>query len=303
MSHQAQVSDSGSGEHHQELKRAWKWLTKGADFSSVRFRSDCQWSLGGIVMTAILWAWSGEGTLAARFAQAKKIGRRALGAKHVPDSSYQAFTKLLRTWTVRLLAGLARVFRTRMTTVFANRLRLGKFVPFGVDGSRFGLPRRQSNEAHFSPSAKKRKGPHQKKRGRSKQSAIARAKKADTPQMWVTTLWHLGIGLPWSWRLGSSNSSERGQLLDMLGELEGLLALLVADAGFFGYEFWSAIRLAGQHFVIRVGSHVRLLKKLGYAKERNGLVYCWPDRAAMKSQPPLVLRLIVFTTASIPCIW
>lgn len=298
MSHQAEVSDSGSGEHHQELKRAWKWLTKGADFSSVRFRSDCHWSIGGIVMTAILWAWSGEGTLAARFAQAKKIGRRALGAKHVPDSSYQAFTKLLRTWTVRLLAGLARVFRTRMTTVFANRLRLGKFVPFGVDGSRFGLPRTQSNEAYFSPSAKKRKG--QKKRVRSKQSAIARAKKADTPQMWVTTLWHLGIGLPWSWRLGPSNSSERGHLLDMLGELEGLLALLVADAGFFGYEFWSAIRLAGQHFVIRVGSNVRLLKKLGYAKERNGLVYCWPDRAAMKSQPPLVLRLIVIHNGKHP---
>ena len=77
-------------------------------------------------------------------------------------------------------------------------------------------------------------------------------------------------------------------------------ALLVADAGFFGYEFWSAIRLAGQHFVIRVGSHVRLLKKLGYAKERNGLVYCWPDRAAMKSQPPLVLRLIVIHNGKHP---
>src|SRR5258708_22639843 len=42
-----------------------------------------------------------------------------------------------------------------------------------------------------------------------------------------------------------------------------------------------------------VGSNVRLLRGLGYARERRGLVYLWPDKAAAKHLPPLVLRLVV----------
>ena len=45
--------------------------------------------------------------------------------------------------------------------------------------------------------------------------------------------------------------------------------------------------------MIRVGANVRLLKNLGYVKEKNGLVYLWPDREAARNQPPLVLRLVV----------
>jgi hypothetical protein len=299
MSHQAQGSDSGSREHHQELRRALVWLTQGADFAGVQFRDDCRWSIRGLVMTAILWAWSGESTLGARFEQAKKIGRRMLSAKDVPTSSYQAFTKLLRKWTEPLLAALSRVFRGKMAAVFHSRWRLGEFVPFGVDGSRFSLPRTKSNEEYFSSSTKKRKGTQKKKRSRSQQSANAREKKANNPQMWVTTLWHLGIGLPWSWRRGPSSSSERDHLSEMLGDLGDFMALIVADAGFYGYDLWSQIT-QNHHFLIRVGSNVKLLSQLGFAKERNGLVYCWPDHAAKKSQLPLVLRLIVIHNGKHP---
>ncbi len=45
--------------------------------------------------------------------------------------------------------------------------------------------------------------------------------------------------------------------------------------------------------MIRVGENVKLLKKLGYVRERSGLVYLWPDRMAAKDLPPLVLRLIM----------
>jgi hypothetical protein len=114
MSHQAQGSDSGSRENHQDLHRALSWLMKFADFSEVCFREDCRWSIRGVVMTAILWAWSGETTLKCRLEQALKIGRRMLGAKQVPDSSYQAFMKLLQTWTVKLLCSLSRAFRAQM---------------------------------------------------------------------------------------------------------------------------------------------------------------------------------------------
>jgi len=110
--------------------------------------------------------------------------------------------------------------------------------------------------------------------------------------MWLTLLWHVGTGLPWSWRSGASDSSERHHLLDMLGEMPEN-SLMTADAGFVGYEFWKTLRDANHDFVIRIGSNVKLIKTLGYAREYDHTVYLWPDKAARKKMPPLVLRLIV----------
>lgn len=67
-------------------------------------------------------------------------------------------------------------------------------------------------------------------------------------------------GLPWAWRTGPSGASEREHLVAMVPELPAH-ALLVADAGFVGYEMWQALLTAGQHFVIRVGANVRLLRQ------------------------------------------
>lgn len=44
---------------------------------------------------------------------------------------------------------------------------------------------------------------------------------------------------------------------------------------------------------MRLGANVRLIRGLGYAREREGLVYLWPDRQAAGGEPPLVLRLVV----------
>jgi len=70
-------------------------------------------------------------------------------------------------------------------------------------------------------------------------------------------------------------------------------ALVTADAGFVGYDYARAIVDGGRHLLIRVGANVKLLKKLGFVRESAGTVYLWPDRAARKNQPPVVLRLVV----------
>jgi hypothetical protein len=69
-------------------------------------------------------------------------------------------------------------------------------------------------------------------------------------------------------------------------------SLITADAGFVGYDFWREV-MKKHNFVIRVGGNVRLLRKLGYAREHDHVVYLWPDAAAKKKEPPLTLRLIV----------
>jgi hypothetical protein len=105
-------------------------------------------------------------------------------------------------------------------------------------------------------------------------------------------LWHVGSGLPWDWRTGPSDSSERGHFQEMLASAPAG-SLLTADAGFVGYDLWKTVLDAGRHLLVRVGSNVKLLKKLGYVREHDGLVYLWPDRYAKKRLPPLVLRMVV----------
>ena len=186
-----------------------------------------------------------------------------------------------------------------MQTDLADRFKVCGFQVFGVDGSRLELPRTESNEERFSPAkargrskSKPRRKPRRRARSQAARARRAREKKTNSPQMWLTVMFHVGTGLPWDWRTGPSDSSERDHLRQMIDALPAG-ALVTADAGFVGYEYWKALIESGRHLLIRVGANVRLLKNLGYVKEKNGLVYLWPDREAARNQPPLVLRLVV----------
>jgi hypothetical protein len=67
--------------------------------------------------------------------------------------------------------------------------------------------------------------------------------------------------------------------------------LLVADAGFTGYDLLSELRRRGVHFLVRVGRSVRLLTDLGhYRCEGKSTVYLWPNDR--QDQEPLMLRLV-----------
>ena len=300
MSHQDRDGHNESAPHHQALKQALDWLLGWASLEQVRFREDCTWTPKTLIFAAILWAWSDEKTLTERFAVARKIVIAMAIRCGVPAKSYQAFLKILKTWTFILAVALTKAFRRCMETALAERFRVHGFQVFGVDGSRLELPRTESNEKRFSPASARRKkksrAPTSKQRRRARSKAArakrARHKKVNSPQMWLTTMFHVAIGLPWDWRLGPSDSSERGHLLEMIAALP-LSALITADAGFVGYDVWKAILESGRHLLIRVGANVRLLKQLGYVKEKKGLVYLWPDREAARNQPPLVLRLVV----------
>ena len=70
-------------------------------------------------------------------------------------------------------------------------------------------------------------------------------------------------------------------MLEILGILPEN-SMIVADAGFVGYDNWRAAKDAGHSFVVRVGANVKLLKKLGYARESGGRVYLWPDAKRKK---------------------
>ena len=113
--------------------------------------------------------------------------------------------------------------------------------------------------------------------------------------MWLTLLWHVGLRMPWAWKIGPSYSSERGHFMEMLNsEYFPQNSLICGDAGFVGYEFWKSIDTAGHRFLCRVGSNCLFLKLIGNVRQKNGIVYCWPKDQQAKGQPPLTLRLLCF---------
>lgn len=270
------------------LRQCLRWLLAGIDWRSITFRDDCSWTPKTLVTAALLWAWSDEQTLGERFYTVRRIVRCLQKEQQQLATSYQAFTKILRRWTTKLTLLLQEVLQQRMQAALADHWLIAGYPVFAVDGSRIELPRTLSHEQAYSTIRHQRRG---KNRNRRRLKAKD-AKKANSPQLWLTTMWHTGTGLPWDWRTGPADSSERAHLREMLDGLPAG-ALVTADAGFVGYEGLQTIMEGGRQVLLRVGANVRLLKNLGYARELAGTVYLWPDREAKRGHQPLVLRLVV----------
>jgi hypothetical protein len=230
----------------------------------------CPWTLA---LCAVLAAWDSSPTAVERFRAARQLvnrhrprRRRALGA------TYQGFAKALVAHNVALVRVVVARLRRRMLELASpHRMRRG-FFAVAVDGTKIDAPRTMSNEAGLGTAGKA--GTH--------------------PQMLLTTMWHMGTGLPWAWRVGRADANERDHLRSLLPELPAG-ALVVADALFIGFDLLRQMDRRGLRFLVRVGANVRLLRRLGFVQENRGTVYLWPN-AAHRHHPPLVLRLIRFKT-------
>jgi len=311
MSHQDGKSQQKIIANYESLQEAIAWLLPPAVFANMPVRKGSKWKPRLLAIAALLWAFSDHTTLTGRFIQTSNIIKRMFCGQQETGSSYRGFMKMLSKWQPQILTRVISTLRTRMEQEFPKQFQVAGFTLFAVDGSRVETPRTKSNQRAYSaqrkrkatkkskpsqstPKVRHRKKQHRKKQHRKKrrkkvkkQSAASIKKKANTTQMWLTLLWHVGTGLPWSWQSGAADSSERHQLLGMLAEMPEN-SLITADAGFVGYDFWQAILEANHNFVIRVGANVRLIKRLGYAREQNQRVYLWPDQEARKKRPPLV---------------
>jgi hypothetical protein len=95
-------------------------------------------------------------------------------------------------------------------------------------------------------------------------------KEKTAPQVFLTVLWHMGLGGPWDYRVGPGTASERAPLKPMVPDLPPE-ALVVAAAGFVSYGLCLRLLRHGKHFRLRVGGTVTLLTGLGYDhEERDG---------------------------------
>lgn len=226
------------------------------------------WTPQRIFWMAMLMMWSAEQTLTSRFTAVRDV-LQTLFPRWSLGESYTGWYDAQAKWLTPLSAGVAKRLRQQMQALSGPYWQRHGWCAFAADGSRVECPRTEANEKELKCAGKKK----------------------TTPQLFLTTLWHMGTGLPWDFRIGPGTASERRHLEDMLGDLPRR-SLIVADAGFWGFDFYSRINAAGQHFLMRVGSNVQLLQELGFCRfEDNSTVYLWPnDRHA---EAPVVLRLIV----------
>jgi len=227
-----------------------------------------RWSDRILATALVLLTWHGATTLREAFAATRDAVISMYPTRRRPGVHLEGFLKAWQKRSATLLARITDTLRKRTQQQAGKQWRWKQWVVFGVDGSRINCPRTRANEGAFGCA------------GRQK----------TTPQQLLVTLFHVASGLPWAWRRGRGDASERGLLRAMLGDLPER-TLLLADAGFTGYDLLCTLQNAGHAFVVRAGRNVSLLKKLGYElQERRGTVYLWPG--AQRCRPPLVLRLV-----------
>lgn len=276
----------------ERLKRALDWCLTDDMFADVKRHGNVNWAPRLLVVLAVLTAWGGEERLTDSFAEASRLSMRLFG--DIAIATYQGLLRALVAYTDQLLPIVWCRLQSLIETASPTHYRIGRWLPLAVDGSRFTTPRTKGNEKAFAASNFGKGG-----RGRNRTKWKNKKKRSKKlcqpvkPQIWLTLIWHMGSKLPWCWKTGPSTASERHHLIDMLKSFVfPQNTLFCCDAGFTGYELWSAILASGHHFVIRVGGNVKLLKNLGHCRSGQGIVFLWPDGAARKRQPPIVLRLI-----------
>lgn len=285
----------------ETLLAAVRWVVDARIFDELKFHGNTSWKPVDLIILTVVWAWSESRTLSGAFDEAHRWSLAVLSRAAV--STYQGLMGALVGSTSRLLPPLRQRLHALLEQHGGDHWRIGPWVALAVDGSRVDAARTGANERafcapHFGRSAsaqhrrRKRRTQGRPERRRRRQRLAAPVK----PQVWLTLIWHMGLRTPWSWQSGPSTASERDHFREMLAEQEfPENTLFCGDAGFTGYELWKAAIDRGHQILIRVGANVTLLRKLGYhARERDGIVYCWPSAAARRNQPPLTLRLIRF---------
>lgn len=265
-------------------------------FFKNEFHGNTKWSPEQLATQALIWSWQETKYVTDAFEHTQEVCDE-LGLVGT-TKSYTSMMNALARYHDVFAAGLRERFQTLAGEVGGRHFETDGWVPIGFDGSRATAPRSVSNERAFcAPNygqGKRAKYGKKKSKGMRRKRNQQNPPQAQAPQAWITLLWHMGLRLPWTWRLGPSNSSERDHVKAILGEEEfPENTLFCGDAGFTGYPLWSLILAQGGHFLVRVGANVNLLSEEADVKKLGGgVVLCWPKGQMNSGQPPLRLRLV-----------
>jgi hypothetical protein len=234
-------------------------------------RRDTRWTLQPLLLTLIVMTWCAGDSQPERFETARAFYVALTPKRRRPGHTVQGFHQALGRLPLFVLRVWAAGLRQQLLAVFGSALLVEGFLPLGCDGSRVRCPRTAELEQRLG------------------QAAQPEA----PPQVWLTALVHLRLGLLWSWWLGKGDASERQHLQRLVDTLPARV-LVVADAGYQGYDLVETLLHAGVPFLIRVSTQTTLYTEAGVpaACWTEGLVYWWTQDAQKSGRPPLLLRLL-----------
>jgi hypothetical protein len=229
-----------------------------------------RWTLEYVIHLSVLMALEPSRTLKDRFTDARQALVEMYPGRKRPGGTYQGYIKARRK-----ISGPPRQAIKRHLCRYHRRLagafwRRDGWLAFSADGTRIEVPRTAKNQKSFGCAGRQKTG----------------------PQLSLTSLYHLGTGLPWAWRMGAGLQSEQTHLHSLAGWLpKG--SLLVADAGFTSFDLLQSLVDRGVQVLVRMGSNRTLLTGLTdlQVKIKGEVVWLWPTRKQSKC-PPLRLRLI-----------
>jgi hypothetical protein len=245
----------------------WKQVRKAASR-----RKMPRWDVRPLLLVFLTMTWCCGDSLPEKFETARGFYVICHDKRRRPGETFQGFQQAVGKLPMTVLRALRRGIRGRIEQLLADRWWIGEFIPFGCDGSRLECPRTVELEQRLGQGGKQ----------------------DSAPTVWVTAIVHLGTGVAWTWLFGrGSKPSERKHLIEMLKDLPRK-ALVVADAGYYGYDLMLELIGAKVSFLIRMSSTVTLYteKERPLSDFREGLVYYWPDRAQKKRLQPVQARLL-----------
>jgi hypothetical protein len=236
-------------------------------------RTQPRWSPQPLILVLLAATWACGDSWPERFETAKAFVTVSLPKRRRPGRTVQGFQKALAHLPLPVLRAVAAGVRQRLQTLLAARWKVDGFVPLGCDGSRLECPRTAELERHLGQAGKD----------------------GSAPMVWLTAVVHLGLGVPWAWRWGKGTASERDHLRLLLPLLPAD-ALLVADAGYVGYDLLRTLLERRVSFLIRMSCQATFYREgTGSPRRfRDGRVYYWPPAKKKDSrrQAPLRLRLL-----------
>lgn len=235
-------------------------------------RRQPKWDLHPLVYILLLMSWCCGESLPEQFETARGFYVVCCAKRKRPGTTCSGFERAVARLPMPVLRALAQALRERIVSVFGDRLVYKGFIPLGCDGTRQEVPRTEELERRLGTFGKP----------------------GAAPMIWNTSIVHLLLGIPFCWRFGlGGKASERHHLLQMLPLLPKM-ALVVADAGYVGFDLIRQLIEKNVFFLIRMSSSATFytedMKLLDSFED--GLVYYWPKSAQKANKPPIFARLI-----------
>jgi hypothetical protein len=261
--------------HCTALLSLRRWLTpqvwKQARQSQRPKQSPQRWDLHPLIMVLLLLTWTTGDSEAERFASARACYVACHLREKRPGRSFAGFQKAVTKLPLAVLYALFAAVRGPLLSLSQRCCTHNGFVVMACDGSRLECPRSAELERRLG----------------------CCSKPDSAPMLQVTALVLLPLGVLWTWAVGPGTASEHEQLRQLLAGLPGA-ALLVADAGYLGYDLYTDILHARADFLVRLSSRAYLYTQRRERLEgyRQGEVDYWPGEAQRAGKPPLRLRVI-----------